>query len=200
MTKSSEYVRYLIGLVIMLVYIVVGVIILSIGEPNPYLTIVRFGALYGYISMFFATILSNYIRDVRKIFNRPFLKIHHYFAAIGMVSITIHPVVFSIYAASLLVFVPDFSSWYAFWSLAGRPALYLAYTAVLVSLLRTKLPKYWRYFHGSMYVVLTFAFVHGFLIGANFTNPFIVVLFLIMLVLAYFTAISRFVRKRKGTN
>ena len=84
-----------------------------------------------------------------------------------------------------------------FWSLAGRPALYLAYIAVLASLFRTRIDRYWRYLHGLMYVVLTFAFVHGYLIGGNFTNPIIIVLFLAMLILAYGTGVNRFLKKRK---
>ncbi|TFG34794.1 hypothetical protein EU527_01710 [Candidatus Thorarchaeota archaeon] len=198
MSEEKNYRRYLILLTIIIIYIIEGFIILSSGELDLYLIVVRFGALYGYASIFFATILSNFLREVRKIFGKPFMRVHHYFAIIGMISITIHPVVFSIYAGSFLVFIPDFSSWLTFWSLAGRPALYLAYIAVLASLLRMKIERYWRYLHGLMYVVLTFAFVHGYLIGANFTNPIIVILSLTMLFLAYGTGINRFLKKRKS--
>lgn len=197
MSEEGNYNGYLILLAIMIIYILEAFVVLSSGETDVYLILARLCALYGYTSIFFATILSNFIREVRKVFGRPFLKIHHYFAIIGMIAITVHPVVISIYSASILMFIPDFSSWLSFWSLAGRPALYLAYIAVLASIFRTRIDRYWRYLHGLMYVVLTFAFVHGYLIGANFTNPFIVGLFLAMLVIAYFTGINRSLKRSK---
>jgi len=197
LSSERDYRRYLIFLAIIVIYFLVGFVILSSGESDIFAIIIRFGALYGYTSIFLATILSNYLREVRMIFGQPFMKIHHYFAIIGMISITAHPVVISIYVGSLLVFIPDFSSWIAFWSLAGRPALYLAYIAVLSSIFRRSIDRYWRYLHGLMYVVLTFAFVHGYLIGTNFTNPFIVILFLTMLILAYGTAVNRYMKRRR---
>ena len=181
---------------IVLLYAVVILSVLLQAGPSFYLDIVRLGALIGYVSVFISTMLTNYIREVRDIFGRPFMRVHHWFGALGLIFMTLHPVVYSIYAASLLVFIPDFSSWYSFWSLAGRQALYIAYIATATALLRTRIPKYWRYLHGLMYVVLVFAFVHGLLIGTDLANPLIAILFLSMLILALAVAIRKRLVKR----
>lgn len=191
MIEERDYRRLLVLLAIFLLYLVPFVSVFSIYDPDIYASVIRLAALLGYTSIFISIVLTKFLREVRQIFGRPFLKVHHWFGAIGLISITIHPVVFSIYTASLLVFIPDLSSWYAFWSLAGRQALYLAYIATIVGLLRNRITKYWRVLHGLMYVVLTFAFVHGFLIGTDFTNPVITILFLGMLVLTYIVAILK---------
>jgi predicted ferric reductase len=165
--------------------------VFSLYEPDIYINIIRLAALLGYTSIFVSIMLTKFLREVRKIFGQPFLKVHHWFAIIGLISITVHPIALAIYSASLLVFIPDFSSWLSFWALAGRPALYLAYIATVVALLRNRIKKYWRFLHGLMYVVLTFAFVHGYLIGTDFTNPVIAILYLGMLVLTYIVAILK---------
>lgn len=197
MQSVKDYRRPLVLVSVALLYIVPIVSVALLGEPNLYVNIIRLGALLGYVSIFVSTVLSNYLREVRQIFGRPFLKVHHWFAILGVILITVHPVTFAIYTGSLLVMVPDFSSWYAFWSLAGRPALYLAYVAVLAGLLRNRVKKYWRFIHGLMYVVLTFAFVHGLLIGANFANPVIAGLFGVMLIFSYAVGILKRVSSRR---
>jgi DMSO/TMAO reductase YedYZ heme-binding membrane subunit len=194
---DDNYKKTIILLSVFLLYVISGLSVLLLSEPDFRASMVQLFALYGFTSIFMATILSSYLREVRKTFGRPFMKVHHYFAIAGLIFITMHPVVFSIYAGSLLVFVPDVSSWYAFWSLAGRPALYIAYVAALAGLLRMRIEKYWKYLHGLMYIVLTFAYIHGFLIGANFANPIILGLFSVMLLLSYYTAINRYLKKRK---
>ncbi len=190
---------YIIYLIILLLYLIPGLNVLLLGESDIYLNIIRFSALTGLVSLFISTILSNYLREVRKIFGKPFLRVHHWFAALGLILITIHPVVFAIYTASVLVFIPDFSSWYAFWSLAGRPALYLAYVATLAGILRNRTQKYWRYIHGIMYVVLGFAFVHGLLIGTNFANMFIAIFFAILLLVSYSLAVLKRIRAYRSS-
>ena len=70
----------------------------------------------------------------------------------------------------------------AFWRLAGRPAFILIYVAVFAALLRTKAPKYWRAFHALMYVVLLFGIVHANLIGYDFKNLGVMLIFNALLV------------------
>ena len=190
--------RYHILTAITLLYLFALANILLLGVADVLLATIRIGALFGFISMFLATMTSNYLREVRQIFGRPFLKVHHWFAILGLFFITLHPVSFAILVADPLVFIPDFSSWYAFWSLAGRPALYIAYFAVLVALLRRRIGNYWRFFHALIYVVLTFAYIHGLLIGGNFANPIVALLFLAMLLLSFAVGVSKLMRRRGG--
>jgi hypothetical protein len=86
------------------------------------------------------------------------------------------------------IFIPVFSPWGRFWALASRPAPYLLYIAFAGVLLRKYIPKYWRWVHGLMYVALLFAVVHGNLIGDDFRDPIVWVLFntLFALVVAAF--------------
>lgn len=191
MQRVSTFKRPTIICAILLLYVSVAISVFLLPITSIYLIVIQIAALFGYISLFLSTVLTNYVREVRVIFGKPFLSVHHWFASLGLILITVHPVMVAISAASLLVFIPDFSSWYTFWSLAGRPALYLAYIAALAGLLRNRIKRYWKYIHGFMYVVLTFAFVHGLLIGGSFQNPVIVVLFLMLLVIAYGVAIAK---------
>lgn len=196
MEADKNYLRPAVILSIALLYAAPLVAIVVSGESDPLYAVVRIGALLGYVSVFLSTVLSGYLRKVRKVFGRPFLKVHHWFAALGLVLMTAHPVAFAIYASDITVFIPDVSSWLAFWSLAGRPALYIAYIATLAALLRNRIKDSWRYLHALMYVVLVFAFIHGYLIGASFVNPFIVILFLGLLIVAFGVGIKKRLPKR----
>jgi DMSO/TMAO reductase YedYZ heme-binding membrane subunit len=89
----------------------------------------------------------------------------------------LHPVFNAIQRLSLSVFVPRFDSWNTFWLLAGRPTFIILYVAMLAAILRMKAPKYWRAFHALMYVVLLFGIVHANLIGGDFQNLGITIVF-----------------------
>jgi predicted ferric reductase len=131
---------------------------------------VRFSALYGYLFLSVTALLTPFLREVTQAFGRPFLKVHHSFAVLGFVLITLHPVFNAIESVSLSVFVPRFDSWEVFWLLAGRPAFILFYAALSAALLRRSIVSYWRIFHALMYVVLFFGLVHADSIGADFQN------------------------------
>jgi DMSO/TMAO reductase YedYZ heme-binding membrane subunit len=146
----------------------------SVGSP---LLLVRLFALWGFLALSIAAILTPFLRDIRRVFGRPFLAVHHTFAAFGILLPTLHPVAFALLAASPAVFIPVFDSWTAFWTFAGRPALYLLYIALAGVLLRQTIRQYWRWVHGLMYAVLLFAIIHGNLIGIDFQNPVIFIVF-----------------------
>jgi DMSO/TMAO reductase YedYZ heme-binding membrane subunit len=61
--------------------------------------------------------------------------------------------------------------------LAGSPAFIILYIALFAAVLRTKVPKYWRAFHALMYVVLLFGIVHANLIGDDFENLGVIIIF-----------------------
>jgi hypothetical protein len=129
---------------------------------------VRFSALYGYLFLNITALLTRFLREVTQALGRPFLKVHHSFAVLGFVLITLHPVFNAIESINLSAFVPRFDSWYLFWLLAGRPALILFYAALSAALLRRRIVSYWWVFHALMYVVLFFGLVRAALIGADF--------------------------------
>jgi len=135
-----------------------------------YSILIRFLALYGFLFLGIAALTTPFLAEITLAFGKPFIRVHHAFAAIGLVLITLHPVFCAVQRLSLDVFVPRFDSWAVFWALAGRPALYLLYVGVGGALLRMKIPRHWRIFHALIYVVLFFGIVHGNLLGEDFAN------------------------------
>lgn len=163
--------------------------------------VIRFGALFGFTSMFIATMMTPFVVQLYKIFGKSFVKMHHIYSIAGLILITLHPVAFAIFRLDITVFLPDFSSWYGFWSLGGRLALLLIYIAVIGALLRKKFMKNWRYIHALNYVALFLAYVHGILIGSDFQNLGILIIFTIMIILSFSVLIFKrylsFKRKKK---
>lgn len=167
-----------------LLFIVVFILFLLSPIPDVFSFFIRLGALFGFTSMFIATTMSPFMVQLYKIFGQPFVKLHHLYTIFGLIMVTLHPVVFAIARLNILVFIPDVSSWISFWELAGRPAIYLIYIASLAAILRTKMKKNWRFFHYLNYVALIFAYVHGVLIGTDFQNLGIFIIFTAMLVIS----------------
>ncbi|TFG22188.1 MAG: hypothetical protein EU533_04560 [Promethearchaeota archaeon] len=168
----------------LLLFIVVFILFLFSPIIDAFSFFIRLGALFGFTAMFIATTMSSFMVELYKIFGKPFVKLHHIYSIFGLIMVTLHPVVFAISRVNILVFIPDVSSWIAFWELAGRPAIYLIYIASLAAVLRNKMKKYWRIFHYLNYVALIFAYVHGVLIGTDFQNLGVFVLFTAMLVIS----------------
>ncbi len=132
--------------------------------------VIRFLGLYGFLFLSIAALTTPFLVEITRAFGRPFIKVHHAFAAIGIVLVTLHPIFNALQTLTLEVFVPIFSSWTSFWIYAGRPALYLFYIGIVAALLRIKHPRYWRIFHALVYVVLFFGIIHANLLGGDFTN------------------------------
>ena len=137
----------------------------------------RLFALYGFLFLGVATLMTPFLAEVTRAFGKPFLEVHHAFSALGIAFITLHPVFNAMQVLSLAVFVPRFDSWEVFWMFAGRPALIILYIAVVAAFLRMKMPKYWRPVHALMYVVLLFGIVHANLLGDSFQNFGIMLIF-----------------------
>jgi len=166
------------------VIVILGIVLLTLGigllvlphaspellEGEVFHVFTRLLGLYGFMFLSVTTLTTPFLREVTQAFGKPFLKIHHAFSILGIVLITSHPVSNAIDRLSLGVFLPNFSSWEVFWMLAGRPAFFLLYIAVATSLLRVKASRYWRLFHAFMYVVLFFGIVHANLVGEDFED------------------------------
>jgi predicted ferric reductase len=181
--KKKGY--YLIVLVALLFIWVISLFFLTpIKSVSDFFT--RFAVLLGYTCLFLATLMTPFMKQLYQLYGKPFIKIHHYFSISGIILITIHPISFAIEVGSIAVFIPRFDSWIVFWELAGRPALYIIYVAVLAVILRKQLSqKVWRILHGLNYVALIFGYIHGVLIGTDFKNLGILITFTIMIILTF---------------
>ena len=169
------------GVFFLLGIAVLAVIVAVLALPNAVdvdltRSAVRFFGLYGYLFLSVTVLVTPFLREVTQAFGKTFLKVHHSFAVLGLVLITLHPV-FNALEFSLSVFVPRFDSWDIFWLFAGRPAFILIYVAVFAVSLRAKAPKYWRAFHALMYVVLLLGIAHANLIGNDFQNLGVMLIF-----------------------
>ena len=182
MTIKREGWIIILGILALMTTITVMAPLFSYGEPLELL--VRLCALYGVAMLAIATIMTPFLKEFTHFFGKSFLRIHHIFAIFGIIFVTLHPTIFALRVGSLAVFIPRFDTWEIFWRLAGRPALYILYIAVVAALLRGMAAKYWRPFHALMYVVLFFAIVHGNLIGTDFQNLGIWIIFNILFVVA----------------
>ncbi|NHJ48398.1 MAG: hypothetical protein FK733_11495 [Asgard group archaeon] len=138
------------------------------GVTLTFNTFVRLFALLGLVAMFISAILTPFQRELYRIFNTKFQNIHHSTSIAGLVFVTAHPVLFAIEQMDVTVFLPDFSSAYRFFLLAGRPAIYLIYIAFAAFFLRKIWKKGWRWLHVLNYIALIFGVVHGIMIGTDF--------------------------------
>jgi len=182
-------------------YLIIGAItalyasvitLFSLTPSNDLLiSIIRICALLALTSMFISTIMTPFMVQLYKYFGKPFVKIHHTFSITAIILATVHPIAFSIQAANLGVFIPVLYPWYDFWLLAGRPALILIYIALLAVILRKKIPKTWRPLHALNYIALFFGYIHGILIGTDFKNIGILILFTIMVISSYIALIYK---------
>jgi len=168
--------------------LVISLIAFTLTSSNSYNLAVRLFALNGFLALSIATILTAFLKEVTLFFKKPFTRIHHYFAAVGLVLITLHPIVLAIQMVNLGVFLPNLNSLYLFLFFGGRQALIIIYIAVAAVLLRRKIMAYWRPFHALMYLALFFGIVHADLSGTDFKNWVILLVFngLFMAALAAF--------------
>jgi predicted ferric reductase len=174
-----------IGLITIELILFISVFILFLQTPvsDGYSFFIRLGALFGFTAMFIATTMTPFMVQLYKIFGISFIKQHHFYSIFGLIMITLHPVAFAISVTDISVFIPDISSWKAFWELAGRPALIIIYIASLAAIFRKKIQN-WRVFHVLNYIALFFVYIHGLLIGTDFENFGILIIFTTMLVIS----------------
>jgi methionine sulfoxide reductase heme-binding subunit len=143
---------------------------------SPLELFVRLLALNGFIAVAIAAIMTPFLKEITLFFKKPFTKVHHYFAATGLMLLTLHPIFVVILTMNPAIVLPNLSSPYFFFLYGGVVALISIYIALGAVLLRRKMVKYWRYFHMLMYLALFFGVVHGTLIGPDFQSiPFIVI-------------------------
>ncbi|MDD4255046.1 MAG: hypothetical protein PHP59_06675, partial [Methanofollis sp.] len=151
-------------------FLIVSVsVLLTGGEPLSLL--VRLLALNGYLALALAASMSPFLREIRAVFGRPFLAVHHTLAAFGLAAVLLHPLSYALLTGSLAVLFPSTWTWVEFWTYAGRPALVLILVALTAVSLRKRYPAYWRPFHMLMYAALVLGLVHALLRGTDTTGP-----------------------------
>ena len=163
----------LVGIVVVLAPVLIAVT----SDTPPFLSgLIRVAALVGYISVFATSLFSLYKRRLSKFFGRSFQQLHHVFSIGGLTLLAIHGAAVAWRLRSLAAFLPDFSSVYAFFSLAGRPALWIFVLTTLTALYRKAFRKQWRQIHWLNYIAFAFGTIHGILIGTDFQSLVVKVL------------------------
>jgi|WetSurMetagenome_2_1015567.scaffolds.fasta_scaffold91534_2 DMSO/TMAO reductase YedYZ heme-binding membrane subunit len=143
----------------------------------PLTLTIRLLALNGYFALSVAAIMTPFLKEVTLFFKKSFTKVHHYFAATGLLFITLHPLAVFTQNLDPTVFLPNFKSFYLFFFFGGIVALLLIYVAFGTVLVRRKIPSYWRPFHMLMYLALFIGVVHANLRGSNFQSLSIQILY-----------------------
>ena len=166
------------GIVILNIIVVVLFMLNKPWEPLSQFSsfFVRLFSLLGLVALFISSIFSLFTKELYQIFKKSFIKIHHASAYTGLVLMTLHPIVFgidqieqsSVFINGLKVFLPDFSSHWNFWRLAGRPALIIFILAIVGALIRRSFKKGWRWIHALNYIAFAFVVIHGVLNGSDF--------------------------------
>jgi DMSO/TMAO reductase YedYZ heme-binding membrane subunit len=190
MAPKREGAVLLLGVITLTV--IIGLLVFPGSEEDFVHLLVMFFGLYGYLLLSVATMMTPFLKEIKQAFGKPFLKVHHAFSILGLVFITLHPVFNAVDSASLSVFVPNFDSWITFWTFAGRPAFIILYIAFLAAVLRAKAPIHWQPFHGLAYIALLFGIVHANLLGDDFQNLGIAIIFDAL----FFASVASFALKR----
>lgn len=158
---------------------------------------IRGAALLGYQSVFLAIISSAYMRQLVRLFGRPFVQVHHVMSVASLIFITLHPLGVALDGATLSVLVPRFDSALAFLELGGQPAWYLIALAALVALLRRSIGQPWRVVHMLNYIAFLLATVHANLIGIHlqYTVPRAVSVVMALVIVGVF--VQKRLRRRR---
>jgi len=148
-------------------YVALVVYLLSRSSVPLVYNLARAAGLLGYGALFLTILSHEYLREMRKLFGRPFLTVHHILAVAGLVLVVLHPVLIAVLMRDPRQFVPRFDSLQVFLRLGGRPALYLILIAVLAAAVRSRLKDTWKLIHWLNYVAFVLVFAHSWLLGGN---------------------------------
>jgi sulfoxide reductase heme-binding subunit YedZ len=164
--RKSLSLWYLALVGILALALVIAMESLNLGG-TPLNWAIRGAALLGYQSVFLAIVSSAYMRQLVRLFGRPFVQVHHVVSVSGLIFITLHPLGVALDNATISVFVPRFDSVLVFLQLGGRLAWYLIALAALIALLRRSVGRPWRVIHMLNYVAFLLITVHANLIGTQ---------------------------------
>jgi DMSO/TMAO reductase YedYZ heme-binding membrane subunit len=180
----------------------VSIVALSVEVGDPLVLALRLLALNGFIALSVAAIMTPFLKEITIFLRKPFMRVHHYFAATGLILVTLHPILVAILTLNPAILLPNLGSVELFFVYGGSVALIAIYVAFGAVLLRRKMIAHWRYFHMLMYLALFFAVVHGNLLGLDFAqNLALRVLYIGLFAAAIFAFVLqrlRFYRIRKA--
>lgn len=188
---------YVLLSVVLLLLLISAAAVAANPSPAPLTNWIRLAGLTGFVLLAVAATMTPFSRDIYQTCGRSFLVFHHAFAISGLVLITLHPVFLAIRLMNPAVFLPVFSPFTNFLMLAGRPSLILIYVALAGILLRRAIPGYWRVVHGLVWVALILGIIHANLIGIDFSNPVVFVIFNALAVVAVGALLLKRVQGRK---
>jgi methionine sulfoxide reductase heme-binding subunit len=133
----------------------------------------RLFALNGFIALSIAAMMSPFLKEITLFFRKSFVSVHHYFAAVGLLLITLHPIGIVILALNPILLLPNFNTLYLFLFYGGSIALLAIYIAFGAVLLRKKFNFHWRTFHALMYLALFLGVIHANLAGLDFQKIYL---------------------------
>jgi hypothetical protein len=125
------------------------------------------------IMIFYAAIITLFLKDVVFHLGEKFVKVHHAFVLTGFILLLIHGITYILTLSSSSSMEP-----YAIFSTIGDIC---AIIAIIAALIRKRWTKIWRYIHALMYVTLISITLHGIYSGTDFTTPLIFGIYIIML-------------------
>jgi len=189
--KVARRIRLVVYVAVIL-YVLVVVYLLSRSSVPLVYNLARAAALLGFGTLFLAILSHEYLREMRKLFGRPFMTIHHTLAVAGLVLVILHPVLLVILLRDPTQFVPRFDSLRTFLMLGGRPALYLILIAVLAAVARRRLQDTWKVIHWLNYLAFVLVFAHSWMLGGNVSSTVLRFLWPLMLGVV----VGVFLRKR----
>jgi sulfoxide reductase heme-binding subunit YedZ len=190
-TQRARNIRLLFYVAVALYALTVLYLLARASAPLPY-NLARAAALFAYGTLFVAILSHEYMREMRKLFGKSFLNVHHILAVTGLVLVVMHPVLMAISLRDPTQFVPRFDSLRTFLTLGGRPALYLILIATLAAVARRRLKDTWKVIHWLTYLAFVLVFAHSWLLGGNVSTSILRFVWPLMLV----TVVVVFLRKR----
>ncbi|MCJ7550107.1 MAG: hypothetical protein MUQ30_10545 [Anaerolineae bacterium] len=155
---------------VILALLAAGAVVALDALDTPIEGVIRVAAVSGYLTIFVATLSSNYMRELTRFFGRGFVRVHHVASITALLALAVHTSIVAWRAGSVSVFVPLLGSAQAFFSQGGRPALWLIVIAAAVALLRKKIGKQWKTIHRLNYVAFLLGTIHAQMLGRNFQH------------------------------
>ena len=168
--------------------VLVGGLVALRPHVTPLYWAIRTCAVLGYLAIFLAIVASAYMRQMVRIFGRPFVQTHHILSVTGLVLVTLHPLGVAWSFANPRVLLPRFESLRMFLQWGGPPAWYLIGLAMLAAVLRKTFRDNWRAVHILNYLAFLLATAHAIMLGTDF-QPLIlkaVPLAMVLVVVAIF--------------
>ena len=88
----------------------VSIFAFSLSTISPLIFLISLLALNGFIAVSNADIMTPFIKEITLFLKKPFTKVHHYFAAAGLMLITLHPITVAIQTANPAILLPQVQS------------------------------------------------------------------------------------------